>query len=554
MRGRESDSLVRVFDGRFRAPVERAVKPLGDGLRRTGLSPDHLTILGLLLGVAAAIAIGMGALRAGLLLVVLAALPDLLDGALAKASNQASQRGAFFDSVIDRVTDALLLGGVAWYLASTEGAHMAMLPFAIMAASAVVSYERAKAESLGLHAKGGLMERAERIVLLCIGLLFDSILVAVLWVMLVLTVFTAVQRFFKVWNQAGVAPVVMERRRRGGPGGSPVARPARSGSTTCAAAGSPSPARPRLPPPSMSPVQDRGFDRIGVPAYKAASLAAQNLPEPVTSFAASDARRRLRCGHASPAVDDRAPPAPRRPVAAGPRAPPGGPGRVRLLRPLLGRELPPARADGRGGRRRLLLRRLRARRRRAGRRARRDRRPAPPRRLGVGRSLAGRPGARRHGRRRAAGPAGALRVVRVVPPLPRHDGRPRGSGRRHGRRCGRCGPTRSSASSPTATSRAAASRSSSSASARRCPAGRRPSACGPARRSCRPRCTSPRAGRVTTPSSARRVPAERHGSLRDDVQRITQLLAAELEALIRAAPEQWHLFQPNWPSDPGYGL
>jgi CDP-diacylglycerol--glycerol-3-phosphate 3-phosphatidyltransferase len=212
MRGRESDSLVCVFDGRFRAPVERAVKPLGDGLRRTGLSPDHLTLLGLLVGAAAAIAIGMGALRAGLLLVVLAALPDLLDGALAKASNQASQRGAFFDSVIDRVTDALLLGGVAWYLASTEGAHMAMLPFAIMAASAVVSYERAKAESLGLQAKGGLMERAERIVLLCIGLLFDSILVPVLWVMLALTVFTAVQRFFKVWNQAGVAPVVMERR------------------------------------------------------------------------------------------------------------------------------------------------------------------------------------------------------------------------------------------------------------------------------------------------------------------------------------------------------
>ena len=148
---------------------------------------------------AAAVAIGAGALRAGLLLVVLAALPDLLDGALAKASNSASQRGAFFDSVIDRVTDALLLGGVAWYLASTESPHMALLPFAIMAASSIVSYERAKAESLGLYAKGGLMERAERIVLLCIGLLFDSILVPVLWMMLALTVVTAVQRFFKVW-------------------------------------------------------------------------------------------------------------------------------------------------------------------------------------------------------------------------------------------------------------------------------------------------------------------------------------------------------------------
>ena len=89
---------------------------------------------------------------------------------------------------------------------------MALLPFAIMAASSIVSYERAKAESLGLYAKGGPMERAERIVLLCIGLLFESVLVPVLWVMLVLTVATAVQRFVKVWRQAGVAPVVMERR------------------------------------------------------------------------------------------------------------------------------------------------------------------------------------------------------------------------------------------------------------------------------------------------------------------------------------------------------
>jgi phosphatidylinositol phosphate synthase len=207
-----SSILKGVFDGRFRAPVERAVKPLGDGLRRTGLTPDHLTVLGLLMGVAAAVAIGAGALRAGFVLVILAALPDLLDGALAKASNSASQRGAFFDSVIDRVTDALLLGGVAWYLASTHSPHTAVLPFAVMAASSIISYERAKAESLGLYAKGGLMERAERLVLLCVGLLFDSILLPVLWVMLVLTVATAVQRFVKVWRQAAAAPVVMEKQ------------------------------------------------------------------------------------------------------------------------------------------------------------------------------------------------------------------------------------------------------------------------------------------------------------------------------------------------------
>src|SRR3954469_22763926 len=148
-----------MFDGRFRAPVERAVKPIGDGLRKTGMSPDHLTIAGLVIAVAAAVFIAQGRLIGGLFLVILAALPDLLDGALAKASGAASQRGAFFDSVIDRITDALLFGGVAWFLASEYGDHWALLPFAVMAMSSLISYQRAKAESLGLEAKGGLMER-----------------------------------------------------------------------------------------------------------------------------------------------------------------------------------------------------------------------------------------------------------------------------------------------------------------------------------------------------------------------------------------------------------
>jgi len=200
-----------MFDGKFRASVDRAVTPLGDGLRRTGLSPDHLTVLGVVVAVGAAVAIANDHMRLGLVLVILAALPDLLDGALAKASGVASQRGAYFDSVIDRVTDAILFGGLVWFYASSGSPRMALLPFAIMAVSSIISYQRAKAESLGLDAKGGLMERAERIVLLCIGLLFPEILTAVLWVMLVLTAVTAGQRFVKVWRQAAVAPVVAAR-------------------------------------------------------------------------------------------------------------------------------------------------------------------------------------------------------------------------------------------------------------------------------------------------------------------------------------------------------
>lgn len=191
-----------MFDQNFRTQVEQRLRPVGDNIGRTGLSADHLTVVGVLMAAGASVAIGAGALRGGLLLLVLCAVPDVLDGAVAKASGTASPRGAFFDSVSDRLADALLLGGVAWYLAGAHDGRIAVLPLAVLALSMLISYERAKAESLGFDAKGGLMERAERLVLLAFGLLFDSLLVGVLWVMLVLTAVTAVQRFVKVWRQA----------------------------------------------------------------------------------------------------------------------------------------------------------------------------------------------------------------------------------------------------------------------------------------------------------------------------------------------------------------
>ncbi|MFT4864601.1 MAG: CDP-diacylglycerol--glycerol-3-phosphate 3-phosphatidyltransferase [Ilumatobacter sp.] len=200
-----------MFDGTFRKPVDKAVKPIGALLRKTRLTPDHLTIMGLLVGIAAAVAIGFGRLWLGLALVVLAALPDLLDGALAKASGTSSQRGAFFDSTVDRVTDSLLLGGIGWHFALTEDPRLVLLPFAVASISSVISYQRAKAESLGIEAKGGLMERAERIIAILIGLAFNVLLIPILWIMLVLTTITALQRFWKVWTTADVAPVTAAR-------------------------------------------------------------------------------------------------------------------------------------------------------------------------------------------------------------------------------------------------------------------------------------------------------------------------------------------------------
>jgi CDP-diacylglycerol--glycerol-3-phosphate 3-phosphatidyltransferase len=192
-----------MFDGRWLTGVDKARQPVGSVIRRTGLTADHLTSLGLLLAGATAVALATGRLGLGLVLLVATAFADLLDGPVAKAAGTAGPRGAFFDSVADRVTDSLVLGGLAWYVASEYGAHAAVLPLAVLATSNLISYERAKAESLGYSAKGGLMERAERIMVLCVALAWSTLLVPVLWVMLVLTLVTAVQRFATVWRQAG---------------------------------------------------------------------------------------------------------------------------------------------------------------------------------------------------------------------------------------------------------------------------------------------------------------------------------------------------------------
>ncbi|MCB0996665.1 MAG: CDP-alcohol phosphatidyltransferase family protein [Acidimicrobiales bacterium] len=204
-----------MFDGNWRQVVNRGLDPIGASLRRTGITADVLTVIGILMAMAAAIVIGNGFLRVGFLLLVLTGIPDALDGAVAKASGTSSVRGAFFDSVSDRVTDVLLFSGIAWFLMSNEPGRIAMLPVAVMGAALLISYQRAKAESLGFDAKGGIMERAERFIVLAFGLLFNEILIPVLWVMLVLTLVTAVQRFVKVWRQASAAsPHLAQRTRR----------------------------------------------------------------------------------------------------------------------------------------------------------------------------------------------------------------------------------------------------------------------------------------------------------------------------------------------------
>ena len=203
-----------MFDGSFRTAFDRLVAPMGRSLQKLGVSPDAITVFGILMAASCGAAIGLGRFWLAAVLLAMTGLPDALDGAVAKAGGRAGPRGAYFDSVSDRVSDGFLFAGAGWYLAGTDNPRMAMLPFSLFIAASLVSYQRAKAESLGFVAKGGLMERAERFIALGFGLVFNALFVPVLWVMLTLTLATAGHRFYKVWGQAsGTIPIAEPTQR-----------------------------------------------------------------------------------------------------------------------------------------------------------------------------------------------------------------------------------------------------------------------------------------------------------------------------------------------------
>jgi len=201
-----------MFDGRWRNGVDRTTSPIGQALHRHGITADVLTATGLISATATGVLVATGHLHWAIVMLIVTGLHDLLDGPVAKAAGTASVRGAFFDSVTDRVSDAVIMLGASWYLLNQGEGHLALLPMAILAVTSLVSYERAKAESLGLQAKGGLMERGERMFVFGVGCLSADIFVPVLWVLFVLISFTAISRFVKVWNAASGRDAVIRRR------------------------------------------------------------------------------------------------------------------------------------------------------------------------------------------------------------------------------------------------------------------------------------------------------------------------------------------------------
>ncbi|HZN49319.1 MAG TPA: transglycosylase SLT domain-containing protein [Methylomirabilota bacterium] len=186
--------------GRYRESVRSWVEPVGLVLyRRLGMRPNHLTLLGLGVSFLAAMAFVAGRTRYAGVLLILAGLCDFLDGSLARASGQVSAFGAFLDSVIDRYSDLVVLLGIVVLYAQMPHARGAVVAMAGLIGSMMVSYTKARAESIGVRCTVGMMERPERMICLIAGALLD-LLEPALWVLAILSNLTAIQRIAFTWR------------------------------------------------------------------------------------------------------------------------------------------------------------------------------------------------------------------------------------------------------------------------------------------------------------------------------------------------------------------
>lgn len=191
-------------------PPARAIDPIVRVLVRAGVTPAALTTAGLLGNVFAAVLIVQGSLLAGGVVVLLASALDMLDGALARATNSASRFGALFDSVLDRFSEAVVLFGIAWYGMERGHTEQVVLSFAAVVGSLMVSYVRARAEGLNLQLRDGIFTRAERVVLTGAMLIIGYVTLG-LWVLATLSLFTAFQRLWiasRMLLEADAAPKV----------------------------------------------------------------------------------------------------------------------------------------------------------------------------------------------------------------------------------------------------------------------------------------------------------------------------------------------------------
>ncbi len=196
-----------------RPALAKVVDPVAAGLLRAGVTPDVLTSLGTLGAVVGALVFfPRGMFFTGTAIVFLGVITDLFDGAMARQRGTTSRFGAWLDSTCDRVADSAIFGGlVLWYAGDGDDTTLLAVALFCLASGQVVSYEKARAEGLGLSANVGIAERAERLILVLLGTLLVGlgaphwVLAVLLWVLAAVTAVTVVQRLVEVRKQAALA-------------------------------------------------------------------------------------------------------------------------------------------------------------------------------------------------------------------------------------------------------------------------------------------------------------------------------------------------------------
>jgi CDP-diacylglycerol--glycerol-3-phosphate 3-phosphatidyltransferase len=184
----------------FGIRMRKGFTPLLSALQKLGVTPNQVTIFGTFLNAATGVLIVFDHLIYAGIVFLFAGCCDMLDGALARRAQQSTKWGAFLDSTLDRVSEGIVLAAIAYLFASQGQSLDAALVVLALLGSLLVSYTRARAESLGVDCRVGLLSRPERIILVALGLFFDVLSYAI-YIMLALTVFTIIQRVVYTYRE-----------------------------------------------------------------------------------------------------------------------------------------------------------------------------------------------------------------------------------------------------------------------------------------------------------------------------------------------------------------
>ena len=194
-------SKTKTFTDYMRVWFKGILDPIGGFLNRIGITPNMMTMLGLLGNIVGAWYLAQGNMLLGGVFVLICTPFDALDGTMARLRGEANEFGAFVDSVTDRYSELFILGGLLYHFSVLGDQLSIIVVYVAAAGSVLVSYVKARADSLKFDANVGILTRMERYLVIAPLLLFNQPIIAI-WIVAVLANITALQRFWKVRQQS----------------------------------------------------------------------------------------------------------------------------------------------------------------------------------------------------------------------------------------------------------------------------------------------------------------------------------------------------------------